>query len=80
MKVTQPDMRSVAFDCPWTGHVADPGFTLRNKLVPNLVGLRCVKCGALVYETVAVASAIVGADGEPLPAQPAPPAQEAPSE
>jgi hypothetical protein len=61
----------VRFDCPWTGHVADPRLRIRNSQMPNLIGVRCVKCGALIYEFIE-ASAIVGPGGEALPKPPAP--------
>lgn len=54
----------VAFDCPWRGHAADPGFQLRNSSAPDILGLRCVKCGCLFYVVIEV-SAIVDADGQP---------------
>jgi hypothetical protein len=66
MKVTQPNAREVLFDCPWTGHLYDDRFALRNSSAPNVLGLRCVKCGCLIY-TVQEQSQIVGADGNPLP-------------
>lgn len=65
MKVEQPNMREVAFDCPWAGHLKDDRFVLRNSAAPNVIGLRCVKCGCLIYEFLEQ-SQIVGADGEPL--------------
>ena len=66
MKVETTNLRDVAFDCPWTGHLYDDRFRLRNSAAPNVMGLRCVKCGCLIYE-VMEASQIVGADGQPLP-------------
>lgn len=71
MKVDQTNLREVVFDCPWVGHLRDPGFMLRNTADPRILGLRCLKCGALIYEFVEVTQ-IVGADGAPLVATPAP--------
>ena len=67
MKVDQPNVREVAFDCPWTGHLLDDRFVLRNSAAPNVLGHRCVKCGCLIY-TVMRQSQVVGPDGLPLPA------------
>lgn len=66
MKIEQPNMREVMWDCPWTGHLYDDRFALRNSAVPNVLGLRCVKCGCLIY-VIQEQSQIVGADGAPLP-------------
>jgi hypothetical protein len=72
MKVEQPNARDVIFDCPWTGHWADPRFVIRNSSAPNIIGQRCIKCGCLVYTLVEPEqpkpeSQVVGADGMPLP-------------
>lgn len=55
----------VVFDCPWTGHVFDDRFALRNSAAPNVIGYRCVKCEALVYKYLEM-SQVVGPDGNPL--------------
>ena len=68
MKVEQPNTRVVQFDCPWTGHLMDPGFRLINAAQPNIIGLRCVKCGCLIY-VVREVSELVGPGGEALTAQ-----------
>jgi hypothetical protein len=53
MKVEQPDLRSVQWDCPWTGHAyGEGGVEVRNSTRPDIVGMQCVKCGALIYERV----------------------------
>lgn len=53
MKVEQPDLRRVKFDCPWTGHAyGEGGIEVRNSKRSDIVGMQCVKCGALVYERV----------------------------
>lgn len=66
MKVEQPNMREVRYDCPWEGHMYDDRFRLMNSAAPNVIGFRCVKCGCLIYE-VMEQSQIVGTDGMPLP-------------
>ena len=66
MKVTRPNWRDVAFDCPWEGHLLDDRFVLRNSSAPNVIGHRCVKCRCLIYVIMEM-SQIVGAAGEPLP-------------
>lgn len=70
MKVELPNMRVVMFDCPWQGHVYDPGFVLRNSAAPSIIGHRCMKCGCLIYERV-TPSSIIGPDGAPLAEAPA---------
>lgn len=66
MKVNQPNLRDVAFDCPWNGHEFDPNFVIRNSTAPNVIGQRCAKCGCLIYLFVEP-SKIVGPGGELLP-------------
>lgn len=61
-RILEKPNAAVAFDCPWVGHTPDQGFRLTNRMAPQLVGLRCVKCGALVYEYLP-ASPIVAPDG-----------------
>jgi uncharacterized Zn finger protein len=68
MKVDTTNMREVVFDCPWVGHLEDPAFRLINTATPNVIGLRCAKCGALIYVT-REASKLVGPGGEALTAQ-----------
>jgi hypothetical protein len=79
MHVDKTNLRDVLFDCPWSGHLADPDFRLVNAAAPSVLGLRCVKCGALIYVMREQASALVGADGAPIdaPMEPAalPPAE-----
>lgn len=65
LRVDQPNMREVVFDCPWTGHLFDDVLVVRNSAVPNLIGRRCAKCGCLIYVLMELAQ-IVGADGESL--------------
>ena len=67
MKVDQPNMREVEFDCPWAGHLLTDMLVVRNSAVPNLIGQLCVKCGCMIYRLVAQ-SQLVGPGGEPLPA------------
>lgn len=66
MKVDQPNLRETVFDCPWIGHLYDDRFRLRNSSAPNVLGMRCVKCGCLIYELIET-SPIVGPGGESLP-------------
>lgn len=65
MKVEQPNLREVEFDCPWTGHLLTDMLVVRNPAVPNLLGRLCVKCNCMVYVLVEQ-SQIVGADGVPM--------------
>jgi len=65
MKVEQPGLGEVMWDCPWAGHLYDDRFALRNSAQPNVLGLRCVKCGCLIY-VIQEQSQIVGVDGAPL--------------
>ena len=67
MKVDITNLREVLFDCPWQGHLADPDFLVVNSSAPNVIGLRCLKCGCLVYINRPT-SPVVGPDGEALPA------------
>jgi hypothetical protein len=73
MKVDQPNLREVRFDCPWVGHAYAPdGLRVVNSRRPELVGMQCVKCGCLIYERRRVGP-IVGPGGEALvQAAPAP--------
>lgn len=66
MKVEQPDLRRVEFDCPWTGHLLADFFQVRNPAMPSFVGRICVKCNAMIW--VMEPSPIVGPGGEALPA------------
>ena len=65
MKIEQPNLRDVMWDCPWVGHLYDDRFALRNSSAPNVIGMRCVKCGCLIY-TIQEQSQVVGMDGLPL--------------
>lgn len=48
-------MRQVMWDCPWEGHAyGEGGVMVRNSTRPDIVGMQCVKCGALIYEQVKV--------------------------
>lgn len=73
VKVEQADLRRVVFDCPWTGHAyGEGGVTVRNSTRPDIVGMQCVKCGALIYEQVktrvpAAPSPLVDPSGAPAP-------------
>lgn len=63
-KVEQTNMREVVFDCPWTGHLVSDEMVSLRKDIP-FVGRLCVKCGAMVYQRIAM-SKVLGADGKPL--------------
>ena len=48
MRVNQPNVRLVVFDCPWNGHLLSDLLVAMPKNVP-MVGRVCVKCGSMVY-------------------------------
>lgn len=63
MRVDQPNLREVVFDCPWNGHTLTNLLQAYPKGTPiPLVGKLCIKCHAMVYEKLET-SPIVAPDG-----------------
>lgn len=68
MKIEQPNLREVAFDCPWTGHQLSQELVLMNKNSP-FIGMLCLKCGSMIYVKTE-SSGLIGPSGMPIPHSP----------